>query len=62
MRAGLIPENTPGYSIAEFRNALEERAMETLDVEALNKERQDRIHHYYEHHGGHPPAQEEHHH
>ena len=63
IRAGEIPPNTPGYSVAQFRNALEERAMETLDVEALNKEKEERIEHYYEHHGGHKPedAHSEHH-
>ncbi len=53
IRTGVIPENTPGYSVAQFRNMLEERCMETLDVEAIKKERQKRIEAYYEHHGGH---------
>ena len=52
LRAGTIPQNTPGYAVAEFRNAHEERALETLDVEAINREREERVKAYYAHHGG----------
>ena len=53
IRAGQLPRNTPGYSIAEFRNAHEERSMATLDVAALEKEHEERINNYHAHHGGH---------
>ena len=43
IRAGLVPENTPGYSVVAWRNALEDRAMETLDVAAINAERNARL-------------------
>ena len=52
IREGAIPQNTPGYSVSEFRNALEERAMSTLDVAAINAEREERVKAYYAHHGG----------
>ncbi len=46
IRAGLIPENTPGYSVVQWRNAMEERAMATLDVAAINNERAARLAHH----------------
>ena len=44
---GEIPANTPGYSLVQWRNQAEERWMGTLDVDALNKERQERRVRYY---------------
>ncbi len=46
IRAGVIPANTPGYSLVQWRNALEDRAMETLDVSAINAERAARLAHH----------------
>jgi hypothetical protein len=44
---GEIPANTPGYALVQWRNEAEERWMGTLDVEAINKERQERRVRYY---------------
>jgi len=60
MRAGSIPHNTPGYAVAEFRNALEERAMGSLDVEAINHAKDERVKEYYAHHGGHEEPEAHH--
>jgi hypothetical protein len=45
IRAGLIPENTPGYAVVAWRNAREQRDFETLNVEEINNERNRRLHH-----------------
>ena len=44
---GEIPPNTPGYALVQWRNQAEERWMGTLDVDAINKERQERRVRYY---------------
>ena len=43
IRAGVVPENTPGYSVVSWRNAMEDRNMETLDVAAINADRTARL-------------------
>jgi hypothetical protein len=47
MANGEIPPNTPGYALVQWRNQAEERWMGTLDVEAINKTRQERRERYY---------------